>query len=74
MTPFGYLRVPNAGAAITNGARHRSDRAREPGADFLAGGTGRMQLMGEHLRNPDRRVRLRVEPRRHLDQDGATTQ
>ncbi len=70
MTPFGYLRVPNAAAAITSGARHRSDGAHEPGADFLAGGTDMVQLMGEHLRNPDRIIDIsalpgleRIEPR-----------
>ncbi len=43
-------------------ARHRSDGAQEPGADFFAGGTDMMQLMGEHLRNPDRIVDISALP------------
>ncbi len=53
MVPFAYARTSGIAAAIASGARHGSDGATEPGADFLAGGTDMMQLMGEHLRNPD---------------------
>ena len=54
MVPFAYARAASLDAASASGARHRSDGAHEPGADFLAGGTDMMQLMVEHLRNPDR--------------------
>lgn len=54
MVPFAYARAASLAAATASGARHRSDGAHEPGADFFAGGTDMMQLMGEHLRNPDR--------------------
>ncbi len=54
--PFAYVRAASLAAATASGARHRSDGAHEPGADFFAGGTDMMQLMGEHLRNPDRVV------------------
>ncbi len=54
MVPFAYVRAASVPAATASLARHRSDRAHEPGADFFAGGTDMMQLMGEHLRNPDR--------------------
>ena len=53
MVPFAYARAASIAAATASAARHRSDGAHEPGADFLAGGTDMMQLMGEHLRNPD---------------------
>ena len=56
MTPFAYDRAPNLAAAVATRARHRSDGAREPGADFFAGGTDMVQLMREGLRNPDRVV------------------
>ncbi len=52
MVPFAYARAASIAAATASAARHRSDGAHEPGADFLAGGTDMMQLMGEHLRNP----------------------
>ena len=54
MVPFAYARAASLAAASASNARHRSDGAHEPGADFFAGGTDMMQLMGEHLRNPDR--------------------
>ena len=54
MVPFAYTRAVSVATASASLARHRSDGAREPGADFLAGGTDMMQLVGEHLRNPDR--------------------
>ena len=54
MTPFAYDRAPSVAAAVASGARHRSDGAWEPGADFFAGGTDMVQLMREGLRNPDR--------------------
>ena len=56
MTPFAYDRAPSLAAAVATRARHRSDGAREPGADFFAGGTDMVQLMREGLRNPDRVV------------------
>ncbi len=56
MVPFAYARATSLKAASATAARHRSDGAHEPGADFLAGGTDMMQLMNEHLRNPDRVV------------------
>ena len=56
MTPFAYDRAPSVAAAVASGARHRSDGAWEPGADFFAGGTDMVQLMREGLRNPDRVV------------------
>ena len=62
MVPFAYARVASVAAATATGARHRSDGAREPGADFLAGGTDMMQLMGEHLRNPDRIIDISSLP------------
>ena len=52
MSPFAYARLPMLATAVASGARHRSDGWREPGADFIAGGTDMMQLMREHLRVP----------------------
>ena len=70
MVPFAYARAPSLIAATGSAARHRSDGAHEPGADFFAGGTDMMQLMGEHLRNPDRVIDIsglpgldRIEPK-----------
>jgi xanthine dehydrogenase YagS FAD-binding subunit len=62
MVPFAYARAASIAAASASFARHRSDGAHEPGADFLAGGTDMMQLMGEHLRNPDRIIDISVLP------------
>ncbi len=62
MVPFAYARATSLAAATASAARHRSDGAHEPGADFLAGGTDMMQLMGEHLRNPDRIVDISALP------------
>ena len=62
MVPFAYARASSIGTATATGARHRSDGAHEPGADFFAGGTDMMQLMGEHLRNPDRIVDISALP------------
>ncbi len=62
MVPFAYARAAGIAAATASGARHRSDGAHEPGTDFLAGGTDLMQLMGEHLRNPDRVVDISALP------------
>ncbi len=62
MVPFAYSRATGVPGAVASGARHRSDGAHEPGADFLAGGTDMMQLMGEHLRNPDRIVDISALP------------
>ena len=63
MTPFAYDRAPSLAAAVASRARHRSDGAREPGADFFAGGTDMVQLMREALRNPDRVVDITGLPR-----------
>ena len=52
MVPFAYLQAHSVEAAVASGARHRSDGAREPGADFFAGGTDLVQLMQERVRNP----------------------
>ncbi len=62
MVPFAYARAASIAAATATGARHRSDGAHEPGADFFAGGTDMMQLMGEHLRNPDRIIDISALP------------
>ena len=62
MVPFAYARAASIATATTTGARHRSDGAHEPGADFFAGGTDMMQLMGEHLRNPDRIIDISALP------------
>ncbi len=62
MVPFAYARAASIATATATGARHRSDGAHEPGADFFAGGTDMMQLMGEHLRNPDRIVDISALP------------
>ena len=62
MVPFAYIRANSLTAATASGARHRSDGAHEPGADFLAGGSDMMQLMGEHLRNPDRIIDISALP------------
>ena len=56
MTPCASARAPRLAPAGARRARHRSDGAREPGADFFAGGTDMVQLMREGLRNPDRVV------------------
>ena len=62
MVPFAYVRAPSVAAAAASLARHRSDGAHEPGADFFAGGTDMVQLMGEHLRNPDRVIDISALP------------
>ena len=62
MVPFAYARAASVAAAVASLARHRSDGAHEPGADFFAGGTDMVQLMGEHLRNPDRVVDISALP------------
>ena len=62
MVPFAYARASSIATASASFARHRSDEAHEPGADFLAGGTDMVQLMGEHLRNPDRIIDISVLP------------
>lgn len=62
MVPFAYVQASSVAAATASGARHRSDAVREPGTDFLAGGTDMMQLMHEHLRNPDRIVDITALP------------
>ncbi len=62
MVPFAYARAASSPPRRTTGARHRSDGAQEPGADFFAGGTDMMQLMGEHLRNPDRLIDISALP------------
>ncbi len=62
MVPFAYARAASVSAATASGARHRSDGVHEAGGDFLAGGTDMVQLMGEHLRNPDRIVDISALP------------
>ncbi len=62
MVPFAYARAISLSDAIASGARHRSDEAQESGADFFAGGTDMMQLMSEHLRNPDRIIDVSALP------------
>ncbi len=62
MIPFAYAPATSIAAATASAARHRSDGVHEPGADFLAGGTDMMQLMGEHLRNPDRIIDISALP------------
>ncbi len=62
MVPFAYARAASLSDATATGARHRSDGAQDPGADFFAGGTDMMQLMGEHLRNPDRIIDISALP------------
>ena len=62
MVPFAYARAASIATATASGSRHRSDGAHEPGADFFAGGTDMMQLMGEHLRNPDRIIDVSALP------------
>ena len=52
MTPFAYLQAASVRAAVASGARHRSDQADEPGADYLAGGTDLIQLVRGRVRNP----------------------
>ena len=53
MSPFSYLRASTVAEAIALNPGHRSDRRREPRTDVLAGGTDMVQLMREHLREPD---------------------
>ena len=62
MVPFAYAQAASIAAAAASLARHHSDGAHEPGTDFLAGGTDMMQLMGEHLRNPDRIIDISTLP------------
>ncbi len=52
MSPFSYARVDGIAAAVSSLARHQSDGRRDPGVDFLAGGTDMVQLMAERLRAP----------------------
>ena len=62
MIPFAYARAASVAGAIATNARHRSDGAHELGTDFLAGGTDMVQLMGEHLRNPDQIIDVSALP------------
>ena len=62
MVPFAYARVASVAHAIASLARHRSDGAHDAGGDFFAGGTDMVQLMGEHLRNPDRIIDISALP------------
>ena len=62
MVPFAYARAASIAEAAASMARHRSDGAHEPAGDFFAGGTDMMQLMGEHLRNPDRVIDISTLP------------
>ena len=56
MSPFAYARPSEIAATTKSAARHRSDGARDPGVDFLAGGTDMVQLIAERLRAPGRIV------------------
>ncbi len=62
MIPFAYSRAGSVAAATASLARHRSDGVHEKGTDFLAGGTDMVQLMTEHLRNPDRIIDISTLP------------
>ncbi|AME26854.1 FAD binding domain-containing protein [Burkholderia sp. PAMC 26561] len=62
MVAFAYVQAASVAGAIATRARHRSDGAHEAGTDFFAGGTDLMQLMGEHLRNPDRIIDITALP------------
>ena len=62
MVDFAYAQAASVVAATASLARHRSDGAHEPGADFLAGGTDMVQLMTEHLRNPGRIIDISALP------------
>ncbi len=62
MVDFAYAQAASVTAATASLARHRSDGAQEQGADFLAGGTDMVQLMSEHLRNPDRIIDISALP------------
>ena len=62
MVPFTYTRAANIEAATTSRARHQSDEAHAPGADFFAGGTDMMQLMRERVRNPGHIVDISALP------------
>lgn len=71
MSPFAYARAPSVAAAVASGARHRSDGQREPGADFIAGGTDMVQLMREHLRAPGEVVDITALPGLDRIEEGA---
>ncbi len=62
MVPFSYAQASTHTIAIGSRARHRSDQADEPGADFFAGGTDMIQLMKERVRNPGSLVDLTALP------------
>ena len=62
MVPFTYLRATSVQTAVSSGARHRSDQAGDPGADYFAGGTDMIQLMREHVRNPGKIVDITSLP------------
>ncbi len=62
MVPFAYLQAGSVQAAVASGARHRSDQAGEPGADYIAGGTDMIQLMRERVRNPGQIVDIIALP------------
>lgn len=62
MVPFAYNRVAGAAAAVASLARHTSDGAADPGADFMAGGTDMIQLMRERVRNPGQVVDINALP------------
>ncbi len=47
---------------MASGARHRSDRAGDPGTDYFAGGIDMIQLMQERVRNPGQVVDITALP------------
>lgn len=72
MSPFAYARAPSVAAAVASGARHRSDGQKEPGTDFIAGGTDMVQLMREHLRAPGEVVDITGLPGLDRIEEGAS--
>lgn len=62
MVPFTYSQAASTSAAVATLARHGSDGATQPGADFIAGGTDLIQLMQERVRNPGRIVDINALP------------
>ena len=71
MSPFAYARVSSVATAVASGARHRSDAQKEPGTDFIAGGTDMVQLMREHLRTPGEVVDITGLPGLDRVEEGA---
>jgi xanthine dehydrogenase YagS FAD-binding subunit len=59
MHPFAYARASDAGEA--------SQLAREPGSEFIAGGTDMMQLLKDDVRRPRRLVDITALPWRAIE-------